>query len=362
MLALFFTMPSSYANETTFLKGKKEFIEKINKEFDITRDGTVDLHNLYGRIDVKTWEQAKVKIDITVTVNARDEKKAQQIFDRIKIDFANSRDFVKVETELKSNRNGDWSGIDKSDFTIDYLVFLPASIYLDLSMKYGAAKIAALTNRAKIVIKYGDLSMDGLAGDLDLEIAYGNGTVINCHDLDAEIAYGELRLNKGNNLKIDSKYSEVSVKAANVVRLSSRYDELEFGKIKELRNEGMYDDFEIESAEIVDIKSKYTDLKIDDLKQQGIFNMTYGDVDINTLHAGFKNLDINSKYADFHIHMAKNAGYDLDASGSHSDFHYPSAFQVKSIDDEGTDQHVRGQQGTGGKINARMTYGDLIID
>ena len=64
---------------------KTEFTKNINKEFNISANGDVSLANKYGKVDLKTWSQNKVKIDITITVDARNQSNADDIFERIKI-------------------------------------------------------------------------------------------------------------------------------------------------------------------------------------------------------------------------------------------------------------------------------------
>ena len=71
----------------------QEFTKTIKKEFDITRDGTTNIKNKYGKVDIKTWDKNRVKIDVRIVVNARSEKSAQEVFDRIDIGFSNGYPF-----------------------------------------------------------------------------------------------------------------------------------------------------------------------------------------------------------------------------------------------------------------------------
>ena len=49
---------------------KQEFTRTINREFGTTVDGMTALYNKYGTVNVKTWQNNSVKIDITIVVNA----------------------------------------------------------------------------------------------------------------------------------------------------------------------------------------------------------------------------------------------------------------------------------------------------
>ena len=97
---------------------KTEFKKNINEEFNISADGDVSLTNKYGKVDLKTWSQNKVKIDVTITVDARNQSDANDIFERIKIQFDNGADFVKAETSIPSlrqqlQRSESWSAARK---------------------------------------------------------------------------------------------------------------------------------------------------------------------------------------------------------------------------------------------------------
>ena len=59
-----------------------EFTKTIKKEFDITSDGTTSITNKYGKVEIKTWDRNRVKVDVTIVVKASSESKAQEVFDQ----------------------------------------------------------------------------------------------------------------------------------------------------------------------------------------------------------------------------------------------------------------------------------------
>ena len=80
----------------------QEFSRTINREFNTTADGMTALYNKYGTVNVKTWQNNAVKIDITIVVNAGSQREADKIFDRIKVNFANAVGYVKAETMIEN--------------------------------------------------------------------------------------------------------------------------------------------------------------------------------------------------------------------------------------------------------------------
>lgn len=93
----------------------QEFTKTVKKEFPINATGTVDLSNKYGKVDVHTWERDRVKIDVTIVVDARSESTAQEVFNRIQIDFSNDDSFVKAETSIETNKSW-WGEVPKLNF------------------------------------------------------------------------------------------------------------------------------------------------------------------------------------------------------------------------------------------------------
>ena len=62
-LALF-CLAISYAS--LHAEGWGEYNKTVKKEFAISSNGTVYLANKYGKVDVKTWDRNRVKLDIRI--------------------------------------------------------------------------------------------------------------------------------------------------------------------------------------------------------------------------------------------------------------------------------------------------------
>ena len=154
----------------------QEFTKTIKKEFPISQTGTVDLTNKYGKVEVHTWDRNRVKIDVSIVVDARSESAAQEVFDRIQIDFSNDDAFVKAETSIESSNSwwkGSWN--NKSEFQVNYEVYMPSTCDLNLDNQYGNSNVEAISGSADVKVKYGDFQLEGVGGDLKVYLGYGNG-------------------------------------------------------------------------------------------------------------------------------------------------------------------------------------------
>ena len=343
----------------------QEFTKTIKKEFPINATGTVNLVNKYGKIDLKTWNKSRVKVDVTIVVKARSESAAQDVFDRIRIDFANGDDFVKAETVISSSKSSWWDwGNNNSEFQINYEVFMPETGALDLSNKYGDAFVAPLTGKASVDVKYGNFRLEGIGGDLNVNLGYGNGTVVKARDASADVSYSKINFNDVQDVNFTTKYSKISVDKGANLKAESRYDQFYLGKVTRLNCQSRYGNVEIGEAESVVAVSRYTDYKITRLQDNGDFDLQYGGLRIEKLAKGFSNVNMVGKYSDFKIDVEEGASYTLDAATNYAGIAYPAGMNVTYEKDKGTSHEVKGHTGTQNArsvIKANLSYGGLKV-
>jgi hypothetical protein len=348
----------------TLLPGAKtEFTKTVKKNYKMSADGDVSLSNKYGKINLKTWDRNEVVIEVTITAHARSESAANDIFNRINIDFANGSDYVKAETQIETQKSSWWSSGDKGDFRIDYEVSMPKAASLDLSNKYGDSEIAAIGGDANIVVKYGNFNVLAVGKDTKIDLGYGNGTVGEINDAEIVIKYSKIKLKAAEHINVDSKYSKVYIDKANKIKSTSKYDTYELGELKELSNEGKYDHFEIERANHISAYSKYTDFKIEELYSEGAFELSYGGLAIESLKKGFKVVSMDCEYTDCKIYLDDNTAFQLDAISDYASIKYPGDMEVTVEKTKNSNQEVKGYRGnaSAGMIKARLRYGGLKV-
>ena len=344
----------------------QEFTQTIKKEFSINATGTVDLSNKYGQVNVHTWDRGRVKVEVTIVVEARSESSAQSVFDRIKIEFDNDDNLVKAETSIEESKGWfDWGGNNRTEFQVNYEVFMPESCDLKLSNKYGNATVEAISGAANVKVKYGNFELEGIGGDLSVTLGYGNGTVVKARDVSAEVAYSTLNLNEAQDVDFDTKYSKLYVDKGAVIKATeSRYDHFGLTKIERFKIDSRYGNVEIGEAESVIANSKYTDYRIDRLSDNGDFALQYGGLRVDELAKGFSEMNLEGKYSDFKIYVEEGASFTLDAATNYAGVDYPSALNVSYEKDKSTSHVVKGHIGTEGArsiIKAELQYGGLKV-
>jgi hypothetical protein len=369
VLAILIAAPLGDATGKSPISKKHEFTKNIKKEFPINSNGTIGLKNKYGKIEVKTWEKNRVKVDVKIIVQAISEASAQTVFDRVNIQFSDARDFVKAETIIgEPKKNVWWSAWDveddKTEFKINYVVFMPKSGNLNLTNKYEDSYIEPIDGDVSINISYGNFRLDG-AHDLMLTLNHGGGTVVDAHDIVAEIANSNrVRIKKAHDIIFMTNNSRITTETAHVVKIESRNDAFSFEELKKLKFNGRYGDVDITSVQEVYASGRYSDFYIEELTHHADFDLQFGGVTIEKIVKGFDNLTLYGRHTDYKLMVDYRVPFRLDAVAENAGITYPENLSVTHEKDHGIIQEVkgyRGTQNTESTIIAKLNYGGLRI-
>jgi len=352
-----------------YADNRKDYTKTIKKEFSITKDGEVKIDNKFGKVVVNTWEKNSVKIAVTVIVRADSEKEAQPLFERIAINFSNGRDFVKAKTEIEAKKSGwwGWGGWDNNnDYAINYDVYLPATIELDLNNEHGETIIAQLSGDATIDIAHGNITAEGFLGELDLETAHSNGTIKAAKILKADLSHSNIRFKNIGESDLETAHCNIDIDNITTLRLDSRHTNFELGEIGDLRADSRHDDFEIEFINTIYSEAQHTQYDIEKVGKSIDFDFSHGGANIDHLATGFEEVTLHGSHADYRIRVADNATYTLDVEGSHAGIQYPREMDITYEKDSNNSKEVKGRLGSSngkgfGLIKAYLSHGGLRV-
>lgn len=347
----------------------QEFSKTINREFGTSGDGTTALYNKYGTVNVKTWPNNSVKIDITIVVSAKNQREADETFKNINVNFTNTWGYVKAETMIAEGMNygvGNWwpTKTCGDDFKINYEVWMPATNQLDLKNRYGNAWVAALKGKLIAEIKYGELRTEAISNDADLNLGYGKAWLAQVNNLYGQSSYSELNIAVARDIQLDTKYSETKIDKANNLRITSKYDDFIFGNVEELRLQTKYANLRSNSVRSAFITAQYSDMDFTNVREGMDADMCYGTLDIDALSRNFSNVNVVGKYTGVVVAVERGTAYRFDAEVDFADAHVPNAAMVKNRSDSGNRETVKGylgNEGAKGMVKARLTYGDFVI-
>jgi hypothetical protein len=347
----------------------QDFTRVFTKTFNVHASETVLLNNKYGKINVSTGSGKEVRVNVTVTVHAAQQNKANEVFDRIQIKFSQDAKSVKTETFIDaSDCSKKWwdeqSGCGNSDYSIDYDVVMPVGTKLNISNKYGNTAVAPTGSSVSIDQKYGNFKLDG-ATDATITLGYGTGVVTRCTALTGTIGYGTFRVDNANDISLKSKFSKLKLQNIHNINLSSTYDDCMVGKATTLNLTTRYGDFNINQVNHLTVESHYTNFRVARVDNDADFTTLYGAVKLEQLTRNFAEVHLKGSYTDFLIGIEEGAQYQLDASGAYADIQKPAHFQQNIGKTAGKTRTIHGKS-TGAAhpkslIRANVKYGDLII-
>ena len=351
--------------------GTGEFVKEINRSFPLSMDGQVELSNKYGRINIRTWDKEEVKIDVKIVVQSRDEDEANEVFDRISINFYDTDDLVKAYTEIGTNgsKSSWWGwlkswGNDSREFKIYYEVVMPYQADLSTEARYCDVRATDLSGDTKWNVKYGALVAGHLNNQADVTIGYGSAEIAKISgEAKFDISYSELEVDEAAMVKLRARYSEIDIDKANNVDLDARYSEVQLGASKEVIVDAGYGDVDIESATVVRANSNYTSYEIGNVTEEVDIDTDYGNVEVGPLAPGFRLVRVRGGYSSIDVRIDRTAGYSVDLNSTYAGIDYPEGLDLTRKEKDGNTNKIIGTKAGKGKGRVEITsrYGGIDV-
>ena len=326
---------------------KQDFYKVIEKQFNADASTLVDITNKYGDVVIKDWQKSSVKITVKIRVKESSQAKANNTFEKIDITITHTGNVVKALTELNSS-------ISNVDFSIDYEIFMPKDLKINLSNKYGGVFINELTNLVNISVKYGSLKINSLTRGKEerkntVYIAYSKASIGYANWLKIEAAYSNLDIDKAYALIVLSKYSNWNIDKVTSMVMDSKYDQPV--------NIGIISNFVI-------TEGKYADYNIEHLKRYLETNIRYSNLEVENLDAGFEAVKANLKYGKIAITVASDASYRFAGETEYGDINVDLS-EITISESKGSYDKIVGYKGKAkaqSLIDISGKYSNIEVD
>ena len=89
------------------LNGRYTKEKTIKKEFNVNSDALLKVDNSYGNLNITSWNENRVVIEVHVKTNGNDEDRVKERLNEINVDFENSSSMVSARTDF-GNRSNSW--------------------------------------------------------------------------------------------------------------------------------------------------------------------------------------------------------------------------------------------------------------
>jgi DUF4097 and DUF4098 domain-containing protein YvlB len=156
---------------------EEKFQEKFEKTEALAKNGKLYLNNVSGQIEIMTWKEAQVKIEAIKTSKASSLAKAKDNAAQVTIEVTKDADLVRVETKYPKRSGGFWGG-DSINVSVDYKVWVPDQVAVEIRSVSGDVSVAPIGGKAKIGCVSGNVDLKGAAG-ADVDLVSGELTLEN---------------------------------------------------------------------------------------------------------------------------------------------------------------------------------------
>lgn len=330
----------------------EEFTKKYQKEYEVRKGTQLQIENKYGNVDIKNWDKKLISIEVVITVRTSNEEKAQKLFDQVDINFDESGNVISVTTSFDSDFSRFFKGSGDKLIDILYSVYMPKSIPLNLSNKYGNVFINELTSTSSIAIKYGNLKANKIIHNdekplTQIYLAYSNAKIQQCAWVKFEIKYSKVEIDVSKALVFLSRYSKAFITRGSSLVTESKYDTYRLGKFTNLVATAGYSNFKAEeiSGKIA-METKYTDLNVDHVP------------------AGFESIKIKTEYGNYNVNIDSDASYKLDGYAKYARINYPDNSRVSRFNENNefrADGLVGTDENTGSEVKISSKYGNVKL-
>jgi len=258
--------------------GQESFSEKrsLSKAFKISQNTSLEIANKYGDIIFETWEKDSVKIDVSILVEAKKPDVVDQLMEMAVVEIEKKGSFIIAKTDWGRNTSF-WNkslneisrafGADQK-IQIDYKVFAPDDLNLDIQNKFGDVFLPAYRGEVILDISHGDLRCRNLEDPKSVKVSYGKALVDKLNEGMISLEFAELRTRIAKNLSLISRSSEIFIDNANSLSLDSRNDELYLGNIDRIDGTMHFSSCEISLLKVsADLRQSYGSLNVKELAE-----------------------------------------------------------------------------------------------
>ncbi|PKQ62044.1 hypothetical protein BZG02_13985 [Labilibaculum filiforme] len=325
-----------------------DFEKQIKEVFSANEGTEFSITNKYGDINIKNWDRDSLSINVIITLETSSEEKAKILFRNINIKLNKSGNKITAVTEMSHQfKTG-------NKFSIDYEIFMPSYIKLDISNKFGDIYINTLQAKTNINLSYGNLQGGNFLYSEDKPVSTIN------------LSYAKATINECNRTKLTLKYSKMNIGTSKALVVVSRYSKLHLDNNETVLADSKYDAFNIVNTNTFIVSmGQYSDFKIENVTKNLELNLRYGNCKVENVSKNFESIKVDNQYVASKIAIEEGASYSLNAETKYCGISYPEDAQVieKIVNNSETSLKVIvGKSATPkGKVQINSQYGNVSL-
>ncbi|MDT0608524.1 hypothetical protein [Croceitalea rosinachiae] len=347
---LMVTFTASATTEGEGMKGKYTKEKTIKKEFNVNADALLKVKNSYGNLNITSWNENKVVIEVHIKTNGNNEEKVTNRLKEIDVDFENGSSMVSAMTRFgDKGRNWGWNWGKRNNVSVqvNYTIKLPVKNSVNLNNDYGNIVLDRIDGHAKINCDYGKMEIGELRGrNNELRFDYTSRSTfeyINSAEIIAD--YSGFTIEKAGDLKVNADYTNAIIKEMGNLTYTSDYGSME-----------------VSSAQNISGNGDYFGLKLERVYGNVSITADYGSIKIDKMTAEAGNMDIKSDYTGIKIGYDPAYHFDFEISAEYAGVSGKDDFTINISKEKSSDKYYKGYHGTensGNTVNITTDYGGV---
>lgn len=299
--------------------------KEISMEMNVGKSAEIYFDNTQRTVEIKTWDQPKVKVVTTVWFEGEGKLSDEEWFEKLNITVKMLGTSVRVKsntvsgggTYYASGQNFTWSsggsnGVavfdgegknlgTKNNAKRIVTLYIPKDNKLDLESRYADVSIANPIKKLEADITNGNLELLGEINNLKLRSKYSNVTVDVVSTGEIDFMNGNITIREAKDVELDTKYSNVEIGTASKLNFTSSNDE-----------------YDIDEAGSIVGRKNYGNFRITKLSESLEMDGTNADVKVKNIAPTVTAIKIDNKYADLRLPMRNVKNYTVDYEGPYS--------------------------------------------
>jgi len=308
---------------------KSQRVEKNYQEsFKVNSSTILDIDSKFGEVRLLEGNENTIEVRANIWVESNREEIAEKLLSNLDAEIVMSDNRVIVKSALPDKMNTD----KKTRFRIDFEIFAPSDINLELLSKYGTVYIEEHNGHADISVEYGNLKCQELTRGKEkplntLKMAYSSGSIAETGWLKLDLAFSKLAITEAQALVVLSKYSGLSMDECSSIVLESKYDTYSLGELNNFLGE-----------------MKYSNLKIDEISKQFEIESAYTSVKVDEISQDFQTIKIENSRGNYKIAIDENASFTINGVAKRGDISVEGMSKLNKRS-ENADKYIDGTHG-----------------
>jgi hypothetical protein len=274
------------------------------------------ISNRHGEIQYTGWDKDTLAVRISIWVEAPSSDIASEVHDQINIFQQPTGKTLDYRTVFKQDFFSNYN------FGIDYHIFGPQELELELMNRLGNIHIEEYFGTATITGEYGHLKIAKSHEALPKAVIHLSNGDLDIGDLiNAEITHknGRFKLGSAVDLSLTTDFSNAQIQNIEQLKLTAATSNLNIGQ-----------------ARSVNIQAKYTELIIAKIQQKGFIESDMGSVNIQSIESDLKELTISGDHSPVQVHIANKLSFNLHGQVTNGQFFYPENKKIRILRENNT--------------------------